>query len=154
MFHLLYLNFGFMVDIIVKIMEKHASPANSAKLLKMLHNTVTLYYIKIELSAYIEGLTMIMEFTYGTKSDGQLVFKFDEKIDDLIAYYPNQSLCHLPSAENLMKEAVKWAEDQGYERPPHIIDRQTVKGIVRTINQIFPHRKTPVTTVREVSYAG
>jgi hypothetical protein len=121
-FHLLYLNFGFLVENTVKIIEKHVSPANSAKLLKMLQNTVTLYYIKIELAAYIEGLKKIVEFTYGAESDRQLLFKFGEKINDLIAFYPDQSLCHLPSAEHLMKEAVKWAEDQGYERPPHIIN--------------------------------
>jgi hypothetical protein len=87
-----------MVEIIMKIVKKDVSPASSTKLLKMLQNQVTLYYIKIQLAAYIEGLKKIVEFTYSAESNGQLVFKFGQKIDDLIAFYPNQTVWILPSA--------------------------------------------------------
>jgi hypothetical protein len=40
----------------------------------------------------------------------QLVFKFDQKIENLIAFYPNQALCNFPSAEHLMKDTVKHNE--------------------------------------------
>jgi hypothetical protein len=49
---------------------------------------------------------------------------------------------------------IKRAADQGYERPPHIINRQTAKEIVSTINKNRPGRKKAVTAVREAKYAG
>jgi hypothetical protein len=36
-----------MLDIIVKIVEKNVAPVNTATLLKMLHNQVTLFHTKI-----------------------------------------------------------------------------------------------------------
>jgi hypothetical protein len=73
-----------MTAIVVSIVNKHVSPANSAKLLKMLQGPVSLLYVKIELASYVEGLMKVAQFTYGSESDGQLVFEFGYNIDELI----------------------------------------------------------------------
>jgi hypothetical protein len=79
----------------IKIVKKHASASNSAKLLKILQYPISFLYINIDLSSYIEGFEMIAEFTYGSKSNFQLVFYFGKKINDLIVFYPSQDLCEL-----------------------------------------------------------
>jgi hypothetical protein len=56
-----------------------------------------LYYVKIEMASYIDGLKKIVKFTCGAESDGQHVFSIEKKIDDIIAYQPQQGLCDLPS---------------------------------------------------------
>jgi hypothetical protein len=83
----------------------------------------------------MEGLQiMIVEFTYCTVPrviDGQLVFSFGgEKMDNLIAFYPDQGLCELPLEQKVIAKAVKWAEDEGYERPQTNINCQTIKEVV------------------------
>jgi hypothetical protein len=82
--HRIYSNFSCMTAIMVSIVNKHVSPANSSNLLKMLQDPVSLFYIKIEMASYVEGLMKVVQFTYGSESDGQLVFEFGDKIDELI----------------------------------------------------------------------
>jgi hypothetical protein len=71
---------------------KGVMPANSAKLLKMLHNRIPMFYIKIELTAFIEGFKKVVEFTNKIEDDRQLVFTFGDKIDKLVSFYPNKGL--------------------------------------------------------------
>jgi hypothetical protein len=60
---ILYTSFSCVGVAILEIVQKHIAPEKASKLLKMLQNPVTLFYIKIDLAAYIEGLDMFVEFT-------------------------------------------------------------------------------------------
>jgi hypothetical protein len=102
-FHML-LNFGYVMELIFKTLEKHESPENSTKLLKMLQYPISLFYIEIKFASYTEGLKKIGEFTYDAESDGQLVVSFGKNIDDMIAFYPSQGFCNLISADRIIDE--------------------------------------------------
>jgi hypothetical protein len=74
-----------MNAIMVRSVKKHVSLSIFFKLLKMLQDPVSLFYVKIELAFYVEGLMKVVQLTYGAESDGQLVFVFGDNIDELIS---------------------------------------------------------------------
>jgi hypothetical protein len=106
-FMILYTIFSCVGVVILKIVQKHIAPANASKLLKMLQNPVTLFYIKIELAACIEVLKMLVELTNSAESECPLVFRFSKKLDDLIALYPDMQMCALSSVVRLIEESVQ-----------------------------------------------
>jgi hypothetical protein len=120
-------NFSCVGLVILEIVQKHIVPANASKLLKMLQNPATLFYIMIERGAYIEEFKMLVEFTYSADIDGPLVFRFAKKVDDLIAFYPDMQVCALPPVDRLIEESVQWASVKGYEVPIEPVHRQTEK---------------------------
>jgi hypothetical protein len=138
--HTIYSNFSCMTAIVVSIFNKHVSPANSAKMRKMLQDPVSFLYVKIELGSYVEGLMKVVQFTYGAERDGQLVFEFGYKIDELISSYPQQGLCNLSSANVLIKEAVEWASKEGYKLPIPTIIGQSRKEVASSMHVFRPQR--------------
>jgi hypothetical protein len=50
-----------LTAVIIEIVVKGVPPTNSAKLLNMRHDPITMFYIKIELAAFIEGLKKVVE---------------------------------------------------------------------------------------------
>jgi hypothetical protein len=91
-------------EVIFKIVEKHESADNSSNLFKMLQYPISLFYIKIKLASYTEGIKKIIEFTYDAESDGQLILSFGKKIDEMLAFYPSQGFCNLISADRIIDE--------------------------------------------------
>jgi hypothetical protein len=63
-----------MNEIIEIIIETHVLPSDSVRILNTLHNPVTLFYVKIDLTSYSNVLKMILEFTYAAESYGWLFF--------------------------------------------------------------------------------
>jgi hypothetical protein len=110
-FHVIYSIFACMTSIMVKNVQKHAAHVSSAK---MLQDPEMLFYIRIELSDFIEGLMNIIQFLYGAKSDDRLVFNFDKMINESVAFHPHQGLCNLYAVNQIIKEAMTWVEDMGY----------------------------------------
>jgi hypothetical protein len=80
-------------------------PATSDRLLMMLQDPVYLFYVKIELASYVEGLMKVVKFTYGAESYGQLVFEFGDNIYGLILSYPQQGGIRVVNPEH--RQAVR-----------------------------------------------
>jgi hypothetical protein len=152
--HVIYTSFYCLTVVIINIVVKGAVPVTSAKLLKMLQDRIIVFYINIELAAFIEGLNKVVEFTYGPEADGQLVFTFGDKIVELVSFYPNKGLCNLPSKNTMILDAVEWANEEGYEAPVPVIIRQSVKQVSSTIHFNRPHHERAVASVRAATHAG
>jgi hypothetical protein len=150
----IYANFGCLTVVIIEIVVNGVAPANSSKLLKMLQDQITMFYIKIELVDFIEGLKEVVEFTCGAKADGQLVFTFGDNIDELVSFYPNRGMCNLPLANTMILDAVEWAKEESYEATVPAIIRKYVKEVSSAICSNRPHRERAVPSVREETHAG
>jgi hypothetical protein len=70
-----------------RLVNEEVAPCNSFCLIKMMQDLLALWTLNIELSALVEGLDVIVNFTYKMEGDTQLVVKAGESVGDLLALY-------------------------------------------------------------------
>jgi hypothetical protein len=103
-FNSIYLNFACIDRVVIGLVEEEVAPRNAASLLRMIQDPASLWSLKIELSALLEGLDAISKFTYIMECDGELAFKAGTSVDALIALYPDGKVCTLPSDNHLIEQ--------------------------------------------------
>jgi hypothetical protein len=81
----IYLNFAFIDWVAIFLVEEEVETGNTAYLLRMIQDPASLWSLEIEISALVEGLDAIANFTYSMECDGQLAFKAGRSVDALIA---------------------------------------------------------------------
>jgi hypothetical protein len=111
------------------------------------------WYVKIELSSYVECLCQFHNFCYAMEGDGDLIFSCGNRIDQLFDSYDNDSLPSMPSTEVLIKKALEWTVDMGMIRPIVPAERLTVAEVVATVGP-RPRRTAAVAAVGQATFAG
>ena len=90
------------------VANKGYSSKNSSKLLHLLLDEAKMWYLKIELSAYVDVLGDLRNLCYFLEGDGtDMPFKVGERLDSLAKLYPGGKMKDLPSTEALIKQVCK-----------------------------------------------
>ena len=71
----------------IKVGEKSV-----AKLLKLLNDKIAWSYVLVELGAAVKFMGPLCDITYKHESDTQECFKIAEAVEDLLNYYPDQTI--------------------------------------------------------------
>ena len=106
--------FPDLITVARNLIKKKISPANSGKLYAMMTEPGTSWYLKIQLSAYVEGLVDFRDACYFLEGDATdlpfMVWRRFKKIEEA---YPDGQMKTLPSTERLIMEAIGWATNEG-----------------------------------------
>ena len=90
-----------------KIVEEKVSSVNGYKLLNLLTDQVKIWQLKVELSAYVEGLKDLRHLCYFLEGDGtDLPFKVGFRISQLEDTFPRREIPTLPSTTRLIEQAI------------------------------------------------
>eukprot|EP00956_Cyclotella_meneghiniana_P025063 scaffold51458_cov24-Cyclotella_meneghiniana.AAC.4 len=101
---------GQHTPLLAGVVDKGIAPRNSSKLLEMLLDPVKSRVLKIQLSAYVEGLRPLRDACYYLESDAtDLPFKVAARLEEYQSQFPSGSMMNLPSTERLIMEAIDWA---------------------------------------------
>jgi hypothetical protein len=136
------------------LMANNYSPTNAGKLAMLISRHETCWYVKIELSAYVECLYQFRNFCYAMEGDGDLIFSCGNRIDQLFDSYDNDSLPSMPSTEALIKKALEWTVEMGMIRPIVPAERLTVADVVAVVVGPCPRRTAAVAAVRQATFVG
>ena len=73
-------------------------------------NQAKLFKLKIELSAYVEGLYDLGNLCFFLEGDGtDMPFKVSRRINSFQNLYPNGAMKILPSTNRIIMQAIEWA---------------------------------------------
>lgn len=80
-------NFDKLVNVVAQLVAAGNCPEGGAKLLRLIRDDDTKWYVKIELQALISIGRPIADITYDNEGDGQEAFSFARQVDDLLAFF-------------------------------------------------------------------
>ena len=99
--------FGDLPGVLAAIVKQKISPANSAKLLRMLLDKPQWLQLRIELAAYVEGLFELRNLCYYLEAETtDLPFKCGERIDSFMDMFAGGAMKPLPSCDRLINEVI------------------------------------------------
>ena len=106
----IFKKFADLLPVVMRIVEEGFSPANATKLYNLLVNQAKLFKLKIELSAYVEGLYDLRNLCYFLEGDGtDMAFKVSCQINSFQNLYPNGAMKTLPSTNRIIMQSIGWA---------------------------------------------
>ena len=122
--------FPDMKTVLNQMLAGKVSKQNTPKLLQMLNDDSTRFYLEIELSAVIENLSFLRQFCYTLEGDGTLVFQAGKLVDQFFVQYSGEGeLCNMPSTNRLIDKAVAWAQANNFQPPDEPALRQTIRQV-------------------------
>ncbi len=156
----LFKYFPDMERVMIRVARKGISPRNSSKLLKLLYDDCFVWYLKIQLSAYIETLADLRNLCYFLEGDGtDMPFKVGERLDLISSFYEGGRMRKLPSTKTLIMHAIDWAVNtKGYTPTGEVVPaRPTVREIneqvAAQVRSNRPRRQTAVALVCNAALA-
>jgi len=95
--------FPDMLTVVTNVTNEGISSSNAPKLLRMLLDEAQMWYLKIELSAYVEVLEDLRNLCYFLEGDGtDMPFKVGARLNNLAEQYPNGQMKELRSTKKLI----------------------------------------------------
>ena len=94
--------------VITQLVKEKISKLSAAKLLVMLTDPATMWLVKIQMSAMVEGLRQLRNLCYGLEGDNVLIIKGGLRLRRLKIYCPLGCIPPLPKTDKLIEDAVAW----------------------------------------------
>lgn len=92
-----------MLTVVTNVTNEGISSSNAPKLLRMLLDEAQMWYLKIELSAYVEVLEDLRNLCYFLEGDGtDLPFMVGGRLNHLAEQYPNGQMKKFRSTDKLI----------------------------------------------------
>lgn len=98
-----------MLTVTMQIVAEKVSKTSAPKLLLMLTDEATMWYLKIQMCAFVEGLEELRNMCYALEGDGQLIFFGGSRLVEMQVTCPRNGVPNMPSLNRLIDEAVAWA---------------------------------------------
>lgn len=129
---------GAMKMVITQLVKEKISKLSAAKLLVMLTDPATMWLVKIQMSAMVEGLRQLRNLCYGLEGDNVLIIKGGLRLRRLKIYCPLGCIPPLPKTDKLIEDAVAWVvtTDEGKALQEAQDVRTEAQTAPRTIAQI------------------
>lgn len=147
-------------EVVEKIVTDGVSPANSSKLLGLLRDPRKSWTLRVELSAYIEGLEDLRHLCYFLEGDGtDMAFHVANRLKAFTDLFPNGQMKTLPSTNQIIQRAILWATtDGGYSVPtmPRAPPRSFAAISEEVRNQVVaerPRRRAAIQAVHQATFA-
>ena len=122
--------FPDLITVMQSVVDAGLSKKNASKLLLLLLDEKKSWQLKIELSAYKEGLEDIRNLCYFLEGNGtDIPFKVGRRLDELHKEYNGGNLKKLPTTDRLIQHAIGWATDNGHVSQAAAPPRRTVAHI-------------------------
>ena len=95
-------------------MKGGISPESASKLLNILLDARKVWFLKIELAAYVEVLSDLRGLCRFLQGDGMdTAFYTGQQLDKLVKQYPDGKMKRLRTTDALIMQAINWFENEG-----------------------------------------
>ena len=145
-----------LITALENIVTEGVSKWNAAKLLLILLNDRKSWQLKIELSAYVEGLYDLRNLCYYLEADTtDMPFKVGRRLRALSqSHNDGMQLESLPSTHRLIMQAIAWGNDNNIVAPDPPQTPLTIQQIDAELNRNRPRRTAAIAAVQNAARAG